>query len=85
MILAHVAVWDPYEPAMIHHKLPGLDLYSTDPAPPLTTAGEESYDIDDLSDLCEVPKDSAAQPKRKLPKKKTHAPTLTESKTSACS
>ena len=33
----------------------GLDLYSADPAQPLTTLGEELDDLDhDLSDLCEV-------------------------------
>ena len=32
--------------------LPGLDLYHTDPAQPLTTAGEAPDDLDnDLSDL----------------------------------
>ena len=35
---------------MIHHLLPGLDLYCADPAQPLTTAGEElDYPDHDLS------------------------------------
>ena len=33
---------------MIYHMFPGLDLYCTDPAQHLITAGE---DLDDLSDL----------------------------------
>ena len=40
---------------MIYRMFPGLDLYCTDPAQPLTTAGEELDDLDhhlsDLSDL----------------------------------
>ena len=39
---------------MISDIFPGLDLYSADPAQPLTTAGEPD-DLDhDLSDLSEV-------------------------------
>ena len=35
--------------------LPGLDLYCTDPAQPLTSAGEELDDVDDdLSDLSDL-------------------------------
>ena len=34
---------------------PGLDLYCTDPAQPLTTAGGEQDDLDhDLSDLYDL-------------------------------
>ena len=37
---------------MIWHMFPGLDLYCTDPAQHLTTAGEDLSDLDrDLSDL----------------------------------
>ena len=40
---------------MIYHRFPGLDMYCTDPAQPLTTAGGELDDLDhDLSDLSDV-------------------------------
>ena len=43
---------------MIYHLFPGLDLYHTDPAQPLTTAGEEldylDHDLSDLSEVCKI-------------------------------
>ena len=40
---------------MISHMFLGLDLYYADPAQPLTTAGKELDDLDDLDhDMPEV-------------------------------
>ena len=51
-----IAEWLPYNPHGLHGtRFPGLDLYCTDPAQPLTTAGEEldHLQIDhDLSETC---------------------------------
>ena len=50
--LAHVAEWEPYN---LHDQytalVPGLELYHTDPAQHIITAGDNLDDLDDLSDL----------------------------------
>ena len=51
VLVAHGAGWGPYGlREALWHTLRGLDLYYADPAPPLTTAGEELDSLDrDLS------------------------------------
>ena len=52
MYLAHVVWWDPTNLQDLARVSPGLDMYYTDPAQSLTTAGDKLYDLDhDLSDL----------------------------------
>ena len=54
--LAHVVGWEQHILYDLQHIVPGLDLYYTDPAQHLITAGQDLDDLDhdlpDLSDMC---------------------------------
>ena len=61
--LAHIGGWGSYNlHGPLEDMLPGLDLYYTDPALNLITAGEDLDDLgrdlsDDLSDLSDLDRD----------------------------